>query len=59
MFLEVKLSSIANSSLNLAETKFSRHHILVVNLANFKSRALSRDRAMSRVKVRVRAQASY
>jgi len=65
---KVKISDIANSSLNLVETKFSlrsrpRAAMFVVSFAYLKSRALScepsGDCVIPRTKVRVRAQASH
>lgn len=66
-FSKVKLSSVASSLLNLAETKVLRSRprtaMFVESLANFKSRALCldppRDRLMPHAEVLVRAQASY
>ena len=62
MFSKVKISDIANSTLNLAEKKFyggkkvqteltSRRHVCC-EIANFKSRALSRDPSGDHVKPR-------
>ena len=46
MLSKVKISNIASSTLNLAETKFYEIGLarnVFVSFANFKSRALSRD----------------
>ena len=67
-FSKVKITDIAISLLNLAETKFYEVGLaplcqFVFSFPNFKSRALSRDtsggRLMSRAEVRVRAQAFH
>ena len=65
MFSKVKLSGIANSSLNLAKTMFYVYSWprAVLFVGSFKSRALSRDpsgdRVMPGAEVPVTAQASY